>query len=263
MHEVHRLRLDRHAATPVDTADVEQVLDQPAHAARLLADDVHLLDLLGGLWPVAQATFKELGIAADRRQGRPELMADDRQEVILHALRLMLARHLLLQVGPQCGVLQRGSGPFGDRLGQASLAVADRCTSGACGDQHATHLAAADDRHSQQRVEPESVDADAHGRTVDDRLERTGTPAPANLNDRELSHTCGKLFVATHDIRQRHRGLVGLDQPERREVAHQAAGAVDDGGHRGISIEVRAEVVRQLRQERFLVLAPPLALLLL
>ena len=88
-------------------------------------------------------------------------------------------------------------------------------------------------------------------------------PHPGRADDRELSRPCGKLFVATHDIRQRHRGLVGLDQPQRSEVAHQAAGTVDDGGHRGISIEVRAEVVRQLRQDRFLVLAPPLALLLL
>ena len=108
------------------------------------------------------------------------------------------------------------------------------------------------------RVRPHQHRGSRRGSSADNTL-----PHPGRAHDRELSRTCGKLFVATHDIRQRHRRLVGLDQPERREVAHQAAGAVDDGGHRGISIEVRAEVVRQLRQERFLVLAPPLALLLL
>ena len=188
----------------------------------------------------------------------------------------MLAGHLLLQVGPQRGVLERRPRPLGDRLRQASLAVADRRAAGAGCHQHAAHPSATDDRDREQRVQPEGVDtvrialvsnrqrlrSDQHGggcrrRPADDALSHAGHP-----QRRQVPGARAKFLVASHHIREDQGGRIGLHEPQRGEVAHQAAGAVDDGGDRRIAVQVRSEVMRQLRQQGFFSLASPLALLL-
>ena len=85
---------------------------------------------------------------------------------------------------------------------------------------------------------------------------------PWSPHDGQFTNARAEGLVPADDVGQCQSALVGFDQPERRQVPHHIAGAMDDGGHRRVPVEVRAEVMRQLREERFLVLTTPFAFLL-
>src|SRR5918999_1056217 len=120
-------RLDTDPATPVDAAHIEQVVDQATHAADLRADDAKVRHLLAlAVEFAAEPRLEELGIALDAGQRGPQLVADDREEIVLHARRGLLARHPLLEVGPQLRVLQCWPGTLRHGLRHPRDALVER-----------------------------------------------------------------------------------------------------------------------------------------
>ena len=153
-------RLDAHAATPIDTAHIQQVVHQPPHAADLGADDAkvgHLLALAVALG--AEAALEELRVALDAGERRAQLMADDREEVVLDALRGLLAAHALLEVRPELRVLERRACPLGNRLGHPPQPFGGHRPGRARRGQHAEQPPTGHDRHGQHPGKVERGDA--------------------------------------------------------------------------------------------------------
>ena len=277
---VHRLRLHADPAAPIDPADVQQVVHQPPHAHHLRPDDAHLGQLLRA-GRVAHARLQQLGIALDAGQRRPQLMTDDRQEVVLDPLRALFAPHLLLQVRPERGVVQGRRGALGNGHGQAQLTVAQPRAGRAAGGQHTTQRAAPQDRHRQQRGQTQRRYPVGVARVGVQRglgAHRRGCPS-GGAHDALSDAQAALAEVSAHPFRpeprsvpptsarhQPHGARIGwigaLRQEQPGDIAEQRRRGPRDRLGGLLALQRGAEFARQLAEQLCLAAAQPLALLL-
>ena len=190
--------LARHRSPLVQPGEVEQVLHERAHADRLLLRPPHRLRQLGRLRQRAGAV--ELGVAADRRDRRAELVrrvTHELPETILHALALV--EHLVQRGGE---VARLGAGRHVGRHARCGVASSDRSRHRG----HALHRSDAEADHPPREHAEHGECGDGRHRLDDDQAAHGGVDVAERqrVDDRRPGLAPGDGAVAHVGVLARH-----------------------------------------------------------
>ena len=267
-------RLDAHPAAPVDAAHVEQVVDEATHAPDLRANDAQVRHLLALTVVLAhEAPLEQLRVALDAGQRRAQLVADDREEVVLDPRRGLLASHALLEVGPQLRVLERRPGALRDRLGHPRDPLLERAVAASGGGEDTLEAATCEDRDRHepvhaQRAHPVGIAGldlgggglAGRGRRADGADQPVAQPRVTSIGER--TPRLDQLAVGTGGRCGREAVLDVVHREDEGRAAEHRGGPDRDRLERGLPLERGAEVAAEPAEQLALARLLALALLL-